>query len=219
MRRLAEEQQKLRNTLAASGRLVSPASTQKKTYAELLQALGDTTVACMFYLSDHYSGVFVVCDQLPSEPKRIAYEADDVGRIYDAVKLFHNSQHLDPAAFDDAVAKLSAALRMPEVHQLLSDNGTDPSAGTKYQAPNYSQLALVPFGVLQAVPLGALPVNDAGLTLADVYSAGTFTRQALQCCTRHASGRWPRYRLRSTSFACKTRRKISGGQTKKWASS
>ena len=134
-----------------------------QSYEDLQAQVGDKAVAAMWLLSEQWAGVFIISQDL-SEPRTLEYSESDVARLKQSVsELQTATANGDAGALNETLEQLSAALRMDEVHRLLREGDRT------YRAPNYSQLVLLPHGVLNAVPIDCLQCGSHG-SLADTYN-------------------------------------------------
>lgn len=170
------------------------------TYEDIRCSLGDDVAAAVWYVTDEFAGVFLVAKTL-SKPSLWTYSDKQRAEINEATRTFH--QHIavqdflpslcDDITFEGLLQALSKALCMREIHDhLLRQNDqsekpphpehsqvTRASGGNDYQAPNCSQLVIIPHGQIQGLPLDALCVTSDTVCLADVYTAGTMYSPSL----------------------------------------
>ena len=139
-----------------------------QSYEELQSQLGANAVAAMWCLSDRWAGVFIMSQGLP-EPRSLKYTESEVAHIVLTVSVFlavtASGYAGGSESFDAALAAVANAVRMDDLYDLLRNGDAT------YHPPNYSDLVLLPHGILNAAPIDALPCEKHGnVTLPSAYN-------------------------------------------------
>lgn len=156
-------------------------------HVAMQQILADDAVALYFFLSEHFSGVFVVAKDLPI-PRMLVYSDADSMRIKTTARAF--ADHVKSkcpqasfAAWHEALARRLAdvadAMRMHDVHALLKKRPDKSSV-----VLNCPSLVIMPHSELHAIPIDALPIQElGGATLSAIYNAACFYAPSLRLCS------------------------------------
>ena len=146
------------------------------SYTDMQQALGPTTLAFMWYFSEHWSGVFVISQQL-NVPRFVAYDQSEVSAIEADVGKFQAAlKSRDISIVSQCLVQLPALLKLDAIMKCVEDK----SDGQVFHFPHYTQLALIPHSLVSVLPLASMNIPGSRIDFTDKFTDGVFYIPSLQ---------------------------------------